>query len=231
MPFHLVKIGGSLIMQAKEIVRGMCSLSRDGHSFLVIAGGGPMADLVRDIYRRGEISDEAAHWMAVLAMEQYARLLADGTGAVITDDPRASARAPAKTSVLMPYLYLMNGDAGIEHNWDYTSDSIAALIASRLGTDMIKVTDVDGVILNGAALSEIDASSLLGKTTCIDQGSLRVLISSGRNCACSMDLPHRVSWSSSGPAEVPWRAEQLYSDGEHGHRVIARFIEVCTATT
>lgn len=178
MPFHLVKLGGSLLYRAKAIVRGLSSLDREGHSFLIVPGGGPMADLVRGLFLRGEISGEAAHWMAVLAMEQYARLLADRTGAELVAEPRRYGG----TRVLMPYRYLMKDDAGIEHSWDYTSDAIAALMACRLETDVIKVTDIDGVILDGALASEIDASCLVGRDTCIDQGSLRILISCGRSC-------------------------------------------------
>lgn len=178
MPFHLVKVGGSLIGVAKQIVRDLCGLNREGHSFLIVPGGGPMADLVRDLFHRGEISGEAAHWMAVLAMEQYARLLVDGTGAKLAVEPSLCSG----TCVLMPYRYLLKDDSGIEHNWDYTSDAITALIACRLETDMIKVTDVDGVMLGGTLASEIDASELIGKDTCIDQGSLRILISCGRSC-------------------------------------------------
>jgi len=82
MPFYVLKLGGSLMATARDLVRSLHSL--EGYSFLVVPGGGPMADLVREIYARGSLSQEAAHWMAVLAMEQYAFFLADGTGAAMT---------------------------------------------------------------------------------------------------------------------------------------------------
>ena len=65
---------------ARNLVRSLLALGDEGYSFLVVPGGGPMADLVRQIHSRGDLSQEAAHWMAVLAMEQYAYFLADGTG-------------------------------------------------------------------------------------------------------------------------------------------------------
>ena len=158
---------------ARNLVRSLLALGEEGHSFLVVPGGGPMADLVRQIYRRGDLSQEAAHWMAVLAMEQYAYFLADGTGAALTGVVRHPERGSLK--ILLPYQALLNDDSGLEHNWDYTSDAVAAIVASRLSAPLIKATDVDGVILEGKVIGEIAASNLLGRESCIDQGTLRLL--------------------------------------------------------
>jgi len=179
MTFFLVKVGGSLLENARSLITGLCSLSGDGHGFMIVPGGGPMADLVRDLYARGLIDQEAAHWMAVLAMEQYAYLLSSGTGAVLTTSLQ---RVEDGVRVLLPYDLLREDDRGLQHSWDYTSDSIAALVALRLNVDFIKATDVDGVILDEEVIPEITATMLLGKETCIDQGTLKILISGRRNC-------------------------------------------------
>lgn len=189
MRFYVVKIGGSLIGCAKDIVRRLFLLSENGYGFLLVPGGGPMADLVRTLYKSGLVSDEAAHWMAVLAMEEYAYLLADGTGAELVDDPCPSQ----DVRILRPYRYLLNNDSGLEHSWDYTSDAIAALVACRLGSDMIKVTDVDGVMISGRLVSEIRASELMGLRSCIDQGSLRIIGSCGSRCfVLNGSIPERL---------------------------------------
>jgi aspartokinase-like uncharacterized kinase len=179
MAFCVIKIGGSLIDVSRDIVKGLVSLSQEGGAFLVVPGGGPMADLVREIHQRYRLSEETAHWMAILAMEEYAHFLADGTGAALTDE---ISRPVAGVRVLLPYRPLMRDDKGLEHRWDYTSDSVAALIAWRLAVDFVKATDVDGVILEGEVKREISAESLIGKDTCIDQGALRILRRSGRRC-------------------------------------------------
>jgi aspartokinase-like uncharacterized kinase len=179
MTFCVIKIGGSLIEVSRDIVKGLVSLSQEGVSFLVVPGGGPMADLVRGIHRRYRISEDTAHWMAILAMEEYAHFLADGTGATLTDD---ISRPVSGVRILLPYRPLMRDDKGLEHSWDYTSDSVAALVAWRLEADLVKATDIDGVILEGGVESEISAESLIGKETCIDQGALRILRRSGRRC-------------------------------------------------
>jgi hypothetical protein len=132
-----------------------------------------MADLVRDLFSRHKISQEAAHWMAILAMEQYAYFLADGTGAKLT----AEIARPKDNGVevLLPYRALLKDDSGLGHNWDFTSDAVAALAALRLDAQMIKATDVDGVIFNEKVIEEISPGELIGKKSCMDQGSLQIL--------------------------------------------------------
>jgi aspartokinase-like uncharacterized kinase len=176
MPFYVVKLGGSLIGSARGLMRSLHDLTGEDYAFLVVPGGGPMADLVRDLFSQHGLSQEAAHWMAILAMEQYAYILADGTGAVLT---REISRGEG-LRVLLPYQALLEDDAGLGHSWEYTSDSVAALVALRLDAELIKATDVDGVILDGKVVEEISAASLSGLQTCLDLGMLRLL--RGRRC-------------------------------------------------
>jgi aspartokinase-like uncharacterized kinase len=176
MPFYVLKLGGSLIKSAKVLMSALFDLSKGGYSFLVIPGGGPMADVVRALYEKGLLSDEAAHWMAILAMEQYAYLLADDTGAILT----AEISRSEGLKVLLPYRALLEDDVGLEHSWNYTSDSVAALIASRLDAKFIKATNVDGIIIDGKVAGEIYAISLMETKTCLDQGSIKLL--KGRSC-------------------------------------------------
>ncbi len=135
-----------------------------------------MADLVREIHAHHVISEEAAHWMAILAMEQYAYFLADGTGARLVEDIRKpNCGSFGQVEILLPYRAMKRDDAGLEHNWFYTSDSIAMLAALRLDSPLIKATNVDGVILEGKVQEVVFASQLVGMESCIDQGTLRLL--------------------------------------------------------
>ncbi|MHC1631700.1 MAG: amino acid kinase family protein [Methanotrichaceae archaeon] len=179
MPFCVVKIGGSLLGYSQEIVRKLVGLTSNGYSFLVVPGGGPMADVVRDLFQRYEISQDAAHWMAILAMEQYAYFMADDTSAKLTNEIRTFSSG---VYILLPYRALLADDTGIEHTWDYTSDAVAALAACRLGIDLVKATNVDGVILDEKVVSEISAEELMGRQTCVDQGALHVLNQCGGRC-------------------------------------------------
>jgi 5-(aminomethyl)-3-furanmethanol phosphate kinase len=176
MPFYVLKLGGSLIDSARSLIFKLIDLEREGYSFLVVPGGGPIADLVRRLSVEHGLSDEAAHWMAILAMEQYAYFMADGNWAILTTKV---ARCEG-VKVFLPYQSLQEDDCDLEHTWDYTSDAVAALIAKKLDCDLIKATDVDGIMMNGKTIREIKATTLIGIKTCIDQGSIKLL--EGRSC-------------------------------------------------
>jgi len=177
MPFYVLKLGGSLIDSSRDLVGRLCELQGEGYSFLIVPGGGPMADLVRALFTRHGISQERAHWMAILAMEQYAYFLADGTGACLTTKIHRPRNA---VEILKPYQALQRDDGGLEHSWDFTSDSVAAMVALRLDSPLVKATNVDGLILDGSVQEEVCASRLLGEESCIDQGTLRLFLKDAR---------------------------------------------------
>jgi aspartokinase-like uncharacterized kinase len=102
---------------------------------LVVPGGGPFADAVRDADRRFSLSDDAAHWMAILAMDQAAALLADRfvSGRRVTSPEAArAALLDGSVPVLAPGRWLRECDP-LPHSWAATSDSVAAGVAGRLG--------------------------------------------------------------------------------------------------
>ena len=119
---------------------------------VVVPGGGPLADAVRELDRRIGLSPDAAHWMAMLAMDQYAHLLAERiAGARLVEEPGAiaAAIAPGEVAVLAPSRWMRAADV-LPHGWDATSDSIAAFVAGALDAvrlDLVKPADVgmDGV--------------------------------------------------------------------------------------
>ena len=181
---------------ARELIHALLALAEEGNSFLVVPGGGIMADLVREIYSRGDLSQEAAHWMAILAMEQYAYFLADGSGAALTREI-SRPEDDCRVQVLLPYQALCRDDRGLLHNWDYTSDSVAALVAWKLRAPLIKATNVDGVILDGKVVLEIPASRMLDRVSCIDQGTIRLLCGLLKGCSVwvlnGTDVPQFIS--------------------------------------
>ena len=66
------------------------------HRLLVVPGGGPFADAVRAFDQREGLSADAAHWMAILAMDQYAYVLVERIpGAVLVEEPGAIGAALA----------------------------------------------------------------------------------------------------------------------------------------
>lgn len=137
MPDVIVKIGGGLLAVDGDLDIAVAAVGAFARACptLVVPGGGPFADAVRDADRRFELSDDAAHWMAVLAMDQYAHLVVSRLegGRVVFDLSEAeAAQRNGRVPVLAPFRLLREQDP-LPHTWDVTSDSIAAWVAGAAG--------------------------------------------------------------------------------------------------
>ncbi len=171
----VVKLGGSLIHRARGIVKEMVDLSNEsGETILIVPGGSVFADTVRKV----NASDEASHWMAILAMEQYSYYIADGSTAELVED---TGIEDAGVYILKPYALLKRKDE-LPHTWDVTSDTIAAWVAHDLGARFIKLTDVDGIFIDGELKTEIKAEELEGIRTCVDNELPRFLMKNKMKC-------------------------------------------------
>jgi len=136
----VIKVGGSLGRGAclPELGARLVELGR-GHGLLVVPGGGAFADVVREHDARFGLGPSAAHWMAVLAMDQYGHLLADlMPGCVLARTlGEAQARlAGGGVAVLLPSELLRRADA-LPHSWSVTSDSIAAWLTGQVGARLL----------------------------------------------------------------------------------------------
>ncbi len=134
---HVVKIGGSLLGSVEGLAEVISSFSRE--PILVVPGGGPFADHVRSL----AVSEEASHWMAIAAMEQYGWYIAS-FGLEVTEE----LEIPTSPRVLLPYQVMRERDP-LPHTWDVTSDTIAAWIASALQADLVLLKSVDGLFRKG----------------------------------------------------------------------------------
>ena len=145
----VLKIGGALtrIPGALESVCGAASDLTRRHRVVVVPGGGPFADSVREFDRGHGLSDDAAHWMAILAMDQYAHVLAQRIGrAVLVEEPGGigAALGAGRPAVLAPYRWMRGADV-LPHSWEVTSDSVAAFIAGALdAAHLVLVKPRDG---------------------------------------------------------------------------------------
>jgi aspartokinase-like uncharacterized kinase len=128
----LIKIGGSLYhCPDLSAISGAWAKLAEAHRLLLLPGGGPFADQVRAADVHFKLSDKAAHWMAILAMDQYAYLLADliPQAALVHDlTSAAAACAAGRLAILAPSALLRQLDP-LPHSWQITSDSIAAWLA------------------------------------------------------------------------------------------------------
>jgi aspartokinase-like uncharacterized kinase len=106
---------------------------------VVVPGGGPFADAVRHFDDAYGISPAAAHWMAVLAMDQYAHVLTERIpGAVLVEEAGAVFEqvAPGVPAVLAPSRWMRAANV-LPQSWEVTSDSIAAFIAGALDAERL----------------------------------------------------------------------------------------------
>lgn len=157
MTYTVLKVGGSLIAVSKDLIN--CLI--EAHlNVLVVPGGGPFAQTVRRYASR--VDETAAHWMAVLAMNQYGFYLA-APGAAVVESISTLQRG---TSILLPFKMLYENDP-LPHSWNATSDSIAGWVAHQLHANFVIATDVDGIVLANKLVWRVKARELTTET-CVD---------------------------------------------------------------
>jgi aspartokinase-like uncharacterized kinase len=132
----VIKVGGGLVSVpgALDRVCRAVQAAACNHRILVVPGGGPFADAVRQFDRSFGLSPDAAHWMAILAMDQYAHVLVQRMpGAILVEEPGAvfEAMKPGVLAVLAPSRWMRSADV-LPHSWEVSGDSIAAFVAGAL---------------------------------------------------------------------------------------------------
>ena len=144
----VVKLGGSLIAHPQHL-EAVLAIVREAACrvrLVVVPGGGPFADVVRDVDRTLGLSDDAAHWMAVLGMDQFAHLIhsrLEGVALVSDRDGIRRGIDQGLVPVLAPSRWLQETDP-LPHRWEVTSDSIAAWVAVMTGAPRLVLVKAPG---------------------------------------------------------------------------------------
>jgi len=141
----VVKVGGSLL-GSEELERwlGLFAKFSDGN-IIIVPGGGVFADAVRDAQKVSKISDNCAHKLAVLAMDQFGLLLANMNPdlAVARTEMEIDERIwQHRCIVWLPSQMVLAEDA-IPQSWDVTSDSIAAWLAEKVNAQQLVLVKSD----------------------------------------------------------------------------------------
>jgi aspartokinase-like uncharacterized kinase len=131
------------------------------HRPLLVVGGGPAADLVREWDRIHHLGDDLAHRLAISAMSSTALLaasLVDRARLVSRTDelPAVWERGELPVSLVEPLLTELEAHSRdrLPDSWDVTSDSIAAWLAIQLQADelvLLKSVDLPPAGLEAAA--------------------------------------------------------------------------------
>ena len=136
----VVKVGGSLLDMPCLVQRLVRWLPRPA---TIVTGGGGAADTVRHVDQQITLDEQEAHWLCIHAMALHARVLATalrsaGVATRLVADRQTcrDACARGKVAVIEPVAWLEHErqhGADVPHRWQFTSDSIAAHAAKRLG--------------------------------------------------------------------------------------------------
>ena len=130
----IVKLGGSHALSPR-LAAAVAGIAAAQSPVVIVPGGGPFADAVREAQPRIGFSDAAAHRMALLAMCQYGEALVSLHERLAPAHSLAHIRdvlAAGGVPVWMPWP-LTGGLDAVRESWDITSDSLAAWLAARLG--------------------------------------------------------------------------------------------------
>jgi probable H4MPT-linked C1 transfer pathway protein len=148
------KVGGSLLAYPELLASTLAAIVEASmHApVAIVPGGGTFADAVRDTGHRLHLAEDTAHWMAVLAMDQYAHLLAGmrtELTLVASERDVELAIASGRIPVVAPYRWLRDADP-LPHTWNVTSDSVSAWVASTLGATQLVLVKPPGATGEGA---------------------------------------------------------------------------------
>ncbi len=206
MSTTVLKIGGSLSVYPQKLRQLCAKLSElsKGHKLVVVPGGAEFADTVRCMDKMFNLSDQTAHRMAILGMDQYGLLLEELTPnsvALNQLDYVAGELAYGKLPIFLPAALMFEEDP-LENSWDVTSDAIAVYLASRLNAEQVfLVKDVDGIYNRDpkkdadAKLFEALPAADLAKLDepCVDKATPKLLAKTGLNCYVVNGLfPERI---------------------------------------
>jgi aspartokinase-like uncharacterized kinase len=194
----LVKIGGSLGRDRAlpRLLRRLAGMARR-RRLLAVPGGGRFADLVRRERSRLAIPEAAAHRMALLAMDQYALLLAALCPGARRVETLAAARRVARAGRLPILLCsgIVERAPRLERSFRLTSDSIAAWLAGRAGARRLlllkSVRRPDGAVRSRGALRALARHGLVDPLfPAMVPDGVEVIVLNGRRPG---DLERRLS--------------------------------------
>ena len=150
----VIKLGGSHAF-APHLRDWLDAIASCAGSIVLVPGGGPFADVVRDAQPRIGFADDAAHRMALLAMEQYACALVSLNAQFTLAQSKTEiehALGERRVPVWLPSRMALAARE-IPWSWDVTSDSLAAWLAGELPASRLVLVKHNAARMNADELA------------------------------------------------------------------------------
>jgi len=154
----VVKLGGSLYNTAelKLWLQTLADISLTT-PIVIVPGGGPFADQVREAQIFHHFNDATAHHMALIAMKQFGLLM---TGLEAQCQPFDAYKPEQALSVWLPDDTLLS-EAELSQSWDLTSDSLALWLASKLNAEQLFL--VKHVQMNSTSIKQLANNQVIDR--------------------------------------------------------------------
>ena len=149
---RVIKLGGSLLTMPnlKQKFQKWCC--ENPHPLtLIIVGGGPVVDAVRQVHLANPLSEEFAHWVCMDLLQHTARIAHQVLGNVdlletMADlqqsfsDSNVNSTTPIVAVVQVAICFdRENPNMGLPESWDVTSDSLAAAFSKMVAAEELVV--------------------------------------------------------------------------------------------
>ncbi|MBX3414375.1 MAG: hypothetical protein KF708_16930 [Pirellulales bacterium] len=136
---RVIKLGGSLLDEPSLRRQFSTWLAQQTPARnLVVVGGGALVDAIRDIDRRQQLGEKAAHWLAIDAMSVTAHIAVALVELPLVERMATWEASAAATAIVDVRHFLAEQEPRqpgerLPYGWSVTSDSIAARLATTLG--------------------------------------------------------------------------------------------------
>ena len=127
----IVKVGGSLYDLPDLGPRLSAWLATQTDNVILVPGGGPMVETIRQLDRTRHLGEEACHWLALRMLTINAHFLAHLLpDATIISDPKQRPAGAVSIMDMCPFTLADEARPGrLPHSWAVSSDSLAMRVA------------------------------------------------------------------------------------------------------
>jgi len=156
----VLKLGGSLA-ESGRLAATLAIAARANRPVVIVPGGGPFADTVRQLQPEWALSDALAHKLALLAMHQMGLVIASHHTRFKPCQTLEAIRDAVAQGIIAVWLpiTLQYTDHTLPADWTVTSDALAARLAERLGDAEVALVK-SCVVPDGASLARLAAEGI-----------------------------------------------------------------------